>query len=342
MIETKSFVLPDTATDGVARLDANESALGPPLPGVRALTTSAQALHRYPRGAHRELVGALADHWGVRAECLILTNGVDEAIDLVTALVDRVSCTVPGFDAFWTRAEGRGLPVTRIPLDGRGRPTIGPERVGPGGAIFLARPNNPTGTVVERSWLLGLPPRVDVVFVDETYIDFSADDGVLDLPAEWPNVCVFRSLSKSFGLAGLRLGAVVAPPLLAANLRERQRFYPVDTIALSVAASALRDADGHVERHRAYVVEQRGELVAMLRRSGLFVEVLDTETSFVVARCADPGAAVRLQSALAELRVYVLECTTLGYPGRLRISVGPPEEMEVLRHALAHLAAGAN
>lgn len=79
----------------------------------------------------------------------------------------------------------------------------------------------------------------------------------------------------------------------------------------------------------------------MLGRSSLFVEVLDTEASFVVARCAYSAAGVRPQLALAELRVNVLECTTSGYPGRLRISVGPPEEMEVLRQALAHLASSA-
>lgn len=338
MIETRPPAVVNATSAAVAQLSANESPLGPPRLGLTEAIRGLESLHRYPRAAHQALTNRLAEAWETSPHNLVLTNGVDEAIDLITSLVDSVWCTVPGFDAFWTRPQTQGMLVTRIPLDRLGRPTVRPERVGPAGVAFIARPNNPTGTVVDESWVAELPGHVEFVFVDETYIDFSRQKSFLPRTGEWSNLCVFRSLSKSLGLAGLRIGAIVAPPLLAAQLREKQRFYPVDTLALEVAAAAVTDVD-YVAGYREYVLQQRAKLLGMLRDSDLFIEVQDTEANFVIARCPDPATAVSLEGRLAEQGAFVHECTHFGYPGRLRISVGTHEEIELLRRSLAYISA---
>lgn len=337
MIETRAKSEREPEPGRTAELSSNESPAGPPPSAVDRLLALQHSLHRYPRGASALLRKEIAAHWRVRPDSLVLTNGVDEAIDLLASLTDRVWCTVPGFDAFWTRPETQGLPTTRLPLREDGQPTVGPERVGPHGVAFVARPNNPTGTVVSSEWLDALPARVDLVCVDETYVDFSEESGYVPRLGEWENLCVFRSLSKALGLAGLRLGVLAAPPLLAARLRERQRFYSADAVSLHLAAAAITD-DAYLEGHRAQVVRGRERLVDLLGASGLFVEVLRTQTNFVIARCPDPAEAVRVEQWLAERGVYVHECSLLGYPGRLRISVGTDEETALLGGLLAELA----
>jgi histidinol-phosphate aminotransferase len=336
LIETRANSEREPVPGRTAELSSNESPVGPPPSVVDRLLALQHTLHRYPRGASALLRGEIATHWNVRPECLVLTNGVDEAIDLLTSLTDRAWCTVPGFDAFWTRPETNGLPTTRLPLGEDGQPTVGPDRVGPHGVAFVARPNNPTGTVVSGEWLDALPARVDLVCVDETYVDFSEERGYLPRLGEWDNLCVFRSLSKALGLAGLRLGVLAAPPLLAARLRERQRFYSADAVSLHLAAAAITD-DAYLERHRSQVIRGRQRLVDLLGASGLFVEVLHTQTNFVIARCSDPAEAVRVERLLAERGVHVLECSLLCYPGRLRISVGTEEETALLGGLLVEL-----
>ncbi|MFE9246632.1 pyridoxal phosphate-dependent aminotransferase [Nocardiopsis sp. NPDC006938] len=336
MIETRAQADREPVPGG-AELSSNESPLGPPPSAVDRLLALQHTLHRYPRGASDRLRTEISGHWGVRPESLVLTNGVDEAIDLLTSLTDRVWCTVPGFDAFWTRPETHGVPVTRLPLREDGQPSVVPERVGPHGVVFVARPNNPTGTIVSGAWLDALPDRVDYVCVDETYVDFSEEPGYVPRLGEWDNLCVFRSLSKSLGLAGLRLGVLAAPPRLAARLRERQRFYSADAVSLHLAAAAIGD-DAYLERHRARVVRGREHLADLLASSGLFVEVLRTRTNFVVARCPDPAEAVRIQRWLSERGVQVHECSLLGYPGRLRVSVGTEEETALLGGLLTELS----
>lgn len=336
MIETRRPAA-DPAQVAEAALDSNESPIGPPQAAVQAAVDGLSSLHRYPRRAHQKLISVMADKWKVDAESLIVTNGVDEAIDLVLPLANSVVCTVPGFDAFWTRPESQGIPVTRIPLDDDGQPTVSPHQACRDSLAFIARPNNPTGTIIGKSWVDALREVARLAVVDETYIDFSCDEGFLRRIGGQGDLCVFRSLSKSLGLAGLRIGALVSTPALAARLRERQRFYPADTISLQAATAALAD-DEYIERHSKYVIDCRTRLSELLKQSALFVEVRDTQANFVIARCADATAAADMERQLREHDVLVRECALFGYPGRLRISAGSPRDLQKLRSAIADIA----
>ncbi|MEO3810560.1 histidinol-phosphate transaminase [Sphaerisporangium sp. B11E5] len=334
MIETRRGDTPEQADSPKVALDTNESPLGTPRLGLEKAMASMNDLHRYPRGALDEVIGLVAETWQVDRHCVVVTNGLDESIDLLISLVDRTWCLSPGFEPYWTRPEAAGKLVTRIPLDDAGQPRVPASKIGPEGVAFIIRPNNPTGSVVDEAWIWELLDCVELVCVDETYIGFSAHSAFTEKIGQQPNLCVFRSLSKEFGLAGVRVGVILAPPLLAARLRERQRFYGADTISLAVSAAAMRD-DEYRRAHRDYIIQGRADLVSLLAGDPRFIEVRDTEASFVVARCPDPGSAIAVESELAAHGVLVRECSLFGWPSWLRISVGTPDEHARLRDVLA-------
>jgi histidinol-phosphate/aromatic aminotransferase/cobyric acid decarboxylase-like protein len=148
---------------------------------------------------------------------------------------------------------------------------------------------------------------------------------------------VFRSFSKALGLAGTRLGCLVADEGTLAGLRPRQRFLPIDSVSLHAVAGTLQDA-AHIEQLTSYVLQARPALADMLRECGLFGDVKDTEANFVLARPRPETAAV-VQSGLLGERIRVKACDALGLPGWLRISVGSRDDMLRLGTCLSRIGA---
>ena len=319
-------------------LDWNESPIGPSAMAVQRVVQAAPYLHRYPRGVVEEVSALTADYLGVSPDEVLLTAGVDEAVDLVLRMVRRVWVIRPGFDGFVDRAAAAGVPVSVIPLGPDWQPPPRPDpAIGGGNMVFLAQPNNPTGNLFAERWLAELRRAAPFVFLDETYLDFSTRRSVLAATGREPGLLVFRSFSKALGLAGARLGCLVADAGTLAGLRPRQRFLPVDSISLHAVAGTLQDAT-YLERLTSYVLQARASLADMLRTCGLFGEVRDTEANFVLAMPSrDTAAAV--QSGLLSERIRVKTCDVLGLPGWLRISVGSREDLLRLGACLSRIGA---
>jgi len=318
-------------------LDWNESPIGAPLAAVERIVATAHHLHRYPRGLMEEVTDLAAAHLGVAPEQILLTAGVDEAIDITLGLADRAWGTLPGFDAIAERAEVLGKPFRAIPLDADWQPGDRAPGAGDADIVYLAQPNNPTGNLFDESWIDRVRAAARYVFIDETYLEFSSRPSVLS-SGDDPRLLVYRSFSKAFGLAGIRVGCLVATPETVARMAAARRFMPIDAVSLNAAAGVLGDT-GFIKRLTEHVLLGRADLTAILGRSGLFADVRDTEANFVLAH-PRADVAARLAAGLARRRLRVKECTPLGLPGWLRVSVGSRPEHQALDECLTGIATG--
>jgi histidinol-phosphate aminotransferase len=322
---------PGTA-DNEALMDWNESPVGPPPSAVKRVIEAAPTLHRYPRGLIQEVTGLVAAHLGVDRRQVLLTAGVDEAIEIALTLGDRGWGVEPGFDGYQDRIETAGKPFHGIPLGADWQPLADCTGLGEGDVVFLAQPANPTGNLFAPEWIDRVRADAGHVLLDETYLDFSSRDTVLDQIGDDPRLLVYRSFSKSFGLAGIRVGCLAASADVIARLAPVRRFMPIDAVSLHAAAGVLEDPD-FVDRLVAHVLEARPALAASLRDSGRFSEVRDSEANFVLARL-HPHSAVQTMELLDHAAIRVKDCEPLGLPGWLRVSVGSWDEQRRLGEAL--------
>jgi histidinol-phosphate aminotransferase len=322
------------------RLDYNENTVGcssAALAAVRRFTREQVAMYpEYERARRR-----LARHFRVAPEELALTNGVDDALRLVVdtflepgARVLVVEPTFPMFQ-FWTAlAGGRLVPLRcdaalRFPLDDVLRALRPRPRV-----FFLANPNNPTGTLVPKEDIARMLDAAThtLVVVDEAYVEFS---GVTVLP--WirsrRNLVVTRTFSKVAGLAGLRMGCLLAHRELIAECRKAQPPFPVNAVALAAAEAAVRDRK-FLRAHVREVLRARRELENALNRLG--VRCHPSAASFLLA---DFGSdAPRLLRRLRARGILLRDRShDFGRPGCVRITIGTRAQMARLIRALEDL-----
>jgi histidinol-phosphate aminotransferase len=333
-----------TAARDLVRLDANEACYPLDADDVRAFEEAVARLpfHRYPDVAARPLREALARRWKVAPEQVLVGNGSDEIIAiLITAFGGgrgaeraKVLYPTPTFGEFESIALSHGAAPLPVPLDEgfqldepriadairRERPSL----------AFFASPNNPTGNRFDAAAMQRLAAEMDGVFVaDEAYADFG---GATLIPrvGEVPGFCVMRSLSK-IGFAALRLGALVGPRDLVAELDKVRLPYNVNAVSAALACAALEAPERLAARIRG-IAERRRELEAGLRGiAGL--TVFATDANFVLVRT--PGDAKAVFDGLLARGVLV---RYLSRPGPLhnclRITAGTPEENEACLRAL--------
>ncbi|MER5861831.1 histidinol-phosphate transaminase [Kitasatospora sp. NPDC002040] len=296
------------------KLSSNENPYEP-LPGVLdAAVAAAGSFNRYPDLASSELVAELAARFGVPLEHVVLgTGSVGVAQSLVLSTAgpgDEVIFAWRSFEAYPIITQVAGATPVPVPL------TAGEEHdldamlaaITPRTRlIFVCNPNNPTGTVIHRAELerfLDAVPGDVLVVVDEAYIEFIRDERVpngIDLYRDRPNVCVLRTFSKAYGLAGLRVGFAVAHEPVATALRKTAVPFGVSQLAQDAAVASLRAEDALLVRVEALVAE-RGRVAAGLAAQGW--ELADTQANFVwlrlgertldfAAACGAAGVVVR-------------------------------------------------
>lgn len=322
-------------------LDANENALGSPVPEL------GPDLHRYPDPRARELRGALAGWLEVPPERLWMGNGSDEALDLLVRSVagegGRAVLPSPSYGVYRGRARVHRAELVEVPLDAAFDLDVEEtaRHARTGDLVILCSPNNPTGNLLDPERIRALAARTEaLVVVDEAYVEFAggaergADElakGAAELArgaslvrqaGELPNLAVVRTFSKAWGLAGARVGYLVAHPELVRVLDAAGLPYPLSAPAARAALLALGRAAQMRERSRRIRAE-RDRMAAELRARGL--RVLPSEANFLcffVSRprevhrrlIEDHGIVVRDRSGLPRLE------------GALRVTVGTPDE----------------
>jgi histidinol-phosphate aminotransferase len=329
------------------KLDANES----PFALSRAALDDVLAalarpeLHRYPDASASELRATVAAWLGVDGAELSFGNGSDELIALLCAAFGEprtppapaaVLFPSPSFVVFRTATLAHGLEPVDAPLGPRFEPDEGAlfaavERARPN-LIFLATPNNPTGTEWPRATitkLLSQYPDV-ITVVDEAYLAYSDAPSCIDLALAHPHCVVLQTLSK-IGLAGLRVGILVGRREVIAEVEKVRPPYNLSTPAQRAAQVVLASHRGELEAHFAEVKRERARLASALAAlEG--VEVFPSGANFVLVRVARARA---LYQSLVERGVLV-RCFNAGaLAGCLRITVGTAEENGRLLDALA-------
>jgi histidinol-phosphate aminotransferase len=318
----------------VIKLASNENPLGPSPAAVAAMEKALQTLHLYPDGNAFYLKQKLADKLGVEPRNLILGNGSNEIIEFVGhALMQPGTDVIVSQYCFAvypmiTRLFGANL-IT-VPAIHYGHDLAAMfEAITPQTRVmFVANPNNPTGTLARREDLVMLlnevPPQVLLV-MDEAYIEF-LDDAVDFLPfiqrGLKSNLLLMRTFSKIYGLAGLRLGYGIGHPDFIAALEKVRQPFNINSLVQAGAIAALDDSE-HVMRTRANNFEGRAFLETGLRNIGL--SFIPSAANFILVKVGNG------QHVFEELqRQGVITRPMAGYqlPEFIRISVGTPQENE--------------
>jgi histidinol-phosphate aminotransferase len=303
------------------------------------------ALNRYPDPRCETLRRALREVMAIPDDLeLVLGNGSDELIALLIATLAVPGGTVlapePSFVMYRLLARGLGAGYLGVPLE---LPAFGLPAPAMRAAIarhrpvltFLAYPNNPTGNLFDRAAVESLlEASPGLVVVDEAYAPF-AGASLLELVPRYPNLVVMRTLSK-LGLAGLRLGFLVAPPAWAAELEKLRLPYNVNVLTQATATFALE----HHEVLEAQAARIRADREALTRALADLpgVEVWPSRANFVLLR-APPGRAGTIHTGLRE-RGILIKCLDGSDPALadcLRVTVGRPEENAALLGALREL-----
>ena len=333
------------AEESIVKLASNENPLGMSVRARDAAITAIGEISRYPDGGAFALKKALCARFGVQPAQLVIGNGSNDILELASQ-----AFLAPGLSAVYSRHAFAVYPLATNARGARGievaAKNFGHDLDAMAAAIepqtrvvFIANPNNPTGTFVpgaELEAFLAKVPRHVLVVLDEAYTEYLAPEQRYDSIAwlaRFPNLLVSRTFSKAYGLAGLRVGYAIAHPEVADLMNRVRQPFNVSSVALAAAEAALDDDEFLA---RSAEVNRRGmvQLVAAFRELGL--EWIPSAGNFVTFKVGD---AIGVNQALLRQGVIVRPIAAYGMPHWLRVSIGLPEEnarfIEALRQALA-------
>ena len=311
------------------KLSSNENPYPPPAAVVAAIVDAAADTNRYPDMYATDLTEALATDLGVDAAQVVVGNGsVAVLAHILSAVVDAGDEVVypwRSFEAYPIAVAVAGGTSVRVPVTQDGRldlPAMAAAISDRTRVVLVCTPNNPTGPVVhagELATFLASVPGDVLVVLDEAYLEFVRDpqapDGLAVLAAH-PNVVLLRTLSKAYGLAGLRVGYAVAEPALAAGVRAVSTPFGVSHVAQRAALAALSVKDELLERVE-HLVSRRERLVEGLRDQGW--DLPETQANFVWFPLGGPTAELAVGASAAGLLVRP-------FAGEgIRVSVGEEE-----------------
>jgi histidinol-phosphate aminotransferase len=323
------------------KLNTNENPY-PPSPRVlRAVARAAAGalLRLYPAPRADDFIGSAARLYGVAKRNIIAGNGSDELLAMLFRATldsgDTVAYPVPTYSLYDTLASIQGARVLRFPL--RDDFSIPLDELAQAQArlTIVCSPNSPSGTSTPARHLDQLARRLRgrLLVIDEAYVDF-AQENALGLIRRNRNVVILRSLSKSFSLAGMRLGLCFASPPVVEELLKVKDSYNLSRIALAAGAAALADTSW-MRRNVARVKRTRARTEALLRQLGF--QVPASQANFVLARLPGQNLAV-VARGLRRAGILVRYFSTPLLADTLRISIGTDVEMAALFKALAPLA----
>jgi histidinol-phosphate aminotransferase len=321
------------------RLHANE------LPWRAETDRSVAGLNRYPEPHPHVLAQRLAALYGVAERQLLPGRGSDESIDLLVrgfcrAGIDNVIICPPTFGMYAVAARIQGAAVREVPLqrdrgfalDAAAVLAACDEHTK---IVFLCSPNNPTGNAMAaeaiEQLLVSLADRALVV-VDEAYIEFSGDASLSLRLGSFPNLVVLRTLSKAYGLAGARIGSLIAAPEIVALLAKVIPPYSIPQLSIEAVLATLSDVQLTIQKARvAQIRVERERLRAALASCKPVQKIWPSVANFLLVDFADPEAVLGAARA-AQLLIRDMRSVS---PQSLRISIGTAEQNDRLIRSLA-------
>jgi histidinol-phosphate aminotransferase len=329
----------------IVKLASNEGAFGPLPAAVAAFEGAVGELNRYPDGGGLRLRSALAERHGVPVQQVVLGNGADELIRLcAVATLDAGDSAVfpwPSFPSYPAAAACSGAAAVQVPLSGRSFDLEAVREAANGdGAklVYLANPNNPTGTLLDRDELRGFLsalPEAVLCVLDEAYAEYAdpAPEGITLVRDGGQRLCVLRTFSKVYGLAALRIGYAVASPDVADALDRVRPVFNVNQPAQEAAVASMAEHDA-VEPRVKHARSGCRFLERAMRDAGLDPE--PSHANFVFAEVPN-GDGEDLAGRLLREGFIVRELTGFGAPGAIRVTSGTDEENAQFAGALARV-----
>ena len=325
------------AEDSIIKLASNENPLGMPPSSVAAMDAATKSGARYPDPSGHSLKAAIASRYSVKPDWLTLGNGSSDILELVAraflqGATSEKDCNAVSsqyaFIAWSTAVKSIGARVNLIPALNYGHDleamisAVTPQtRV-----VYLANPNNPTGTCFSLKELEGALERIPgtvVVLLDEAYNEYMKPEMRYDsvkLVEKYPNLVVSRTFSKAFGLAGLRIGYAIAQPFITDLLNRVRQTFNVNSFAQVAAIAALSDTE-YLEK--SYALNREGLSLFYGELEAMGLTFIQSQGNFVMVQV--PNAAT-IYKKLLERGFIVRPVSNYGLSDWLRISIGLPEE----------------
>ncbi|PIE69969.1 MAG: histidinol-phosphate transaminase [Deltaproteobacteria bacterium] len=314
---------------GVIKLASNENPLGPSPRAMQAIADHIGSLHRYPDGSGFYLTRALSEWLHVPEASIVLGNGSDDIIGLLTRAFllpgDTAVMTDPSFLMYEITVKAAGAEPVMVPLDGVNvdLDAIG-EAIRPSTRmVFLTHPNNPTGKAIPRAELdrfLDKLPRNILLVMDEAYVEFIRTPGcgsTLDLVGSGRPVVVLRTFSKAYGLAGIRVGYGVMDPEIAGVLQRIRQPFNVNSLALVAAEAALKDT-AFLEKTVSVVHAGLDYFYQSAEAMGL--PYYKSDANFCMIRVNRPS--VEVFEAMLKAGVIIRSMHAYGFPDCIRVNAG--------------------
>ncbi len=324
----------------VIKLASNENPLGPSPKAVEAIRGYASKINFYPDGGSYYLKKALGEKLGVKEENIILGNGSDEVVSLITRIFlqkgDQAIMGDPSFlmykiDAQLSQAKVASVPLKNFRLDlSEMSKAIGSKTK----LIFINNPNNPTGTIITEDevehFLKDVPPRILTVF-DEAYYEYVEDTNYpqsIDLLDKNSNIIILRTFSKIYGLAGLRVGYGIGSPEVIDLLNKARSPFNVNSLAQVAALASLEDED-QVNQSKSLVREGKEFLYSNLRR--LKVSFIPTQANFILIKIGKKAKDV--EGELLKKGIIVRGMGAYNLPHYIRVTIGTkPQNEEFIKN----------
>ena len=328
----------------IIKLASNENPLGPSPLAQQAIAESAKQVHLYPDGNAYYLKNDLAQYLGISAEHLILGNGSNDVLQLIAEVYvapdDEVIYAAGAFVVYSVVTKLCSATAVVVPMqnDTHNLSAMASAITDKTKVIFVANPNNPTGTMVTAdetaAFMEQVPDDVLVVF-DEAYYEYvlrSDYPQTLPYVLEGRNFIITRTFSKIYGLAGLRIGYGIAPPALVETLNRVRQPFNCSLVGQSAARAALKDT-AHVTKSQASNTAGKAFLYKAFDDMGL--RYTQTEGNFIMLHVEQLGTDVA--DALLQKGIIVRPIVEYGYPNAVRVTIGTQKENIRLITTLKHI-----
>ncbi len=325
----------------IVKLASNENPLGPSPLALEAIRACLPELARYPDGNGFALKAALCAEYGVKAEQIVLGNGSNDVLEFAARAFlkpgDSAVYSQHAFAVYPLVVQAVGARGIEVPAKDFGNdPQAMLEAIEDDTRlVFIANPNNPTGTLLQPAALLGLieqVPHTVLVLLDEAYYEYLAPQVApksIDWLARFPNLLIARTFSKAYGLAGLRVGFGLAHPNVVDMLNRVRQPFNVSSVAQAAALAALGDR-AHLQRSVELNARGMRQICEGLQRLGLsYIPSFGNFLSFRI------GGATAMYQRLLKRGIIVRPVANYGMPDYLRVSVGLEEENDKFLSALA-------
>jgi len=333
------YVPGEQPQDGVyIKLNTNENPY-PPSPKVLATLkeTINDKLRLYPDPSALSAKKKVAEVFSTKPERVMIGNGSDELLTIIVRCFvnegDKIVYPYPTYLLYKTLSEIQDAKACIVNfLEDYSLPEE--ILVEDAAVTFICNPNSPSGTLVPVDKVSDIAGKIDgVIVVDEAYVDF-ADDNCLRLVDEHPNLIVLRTLSKSYSLAGMRLGFAVAQEDLIKGMMKVKDSYNVDRLSMASAVAALDDQETFRE-NVARIKKTREHLINSLKKLGVFV--YPSQANFVMIKCQNANNAKEIYQELKKRKILVRYIDQPRLDDCLRITVGTDEEINELLERLAEI-----